>query len=31
MTQRYAHAIQQTLTDAARETAGDIVPMRKTR
>jgi integrase len=29
MTQRYAHAIQQTLTDAARETAGDIVPMRK--
>lgn len=29
MTQRYAHALQQTLTDAARETAGDIVPAKK--
>jgi integrase len=25
-TQRYAHAIQQTLTEAARETCGDLVP-----
>lgn len=31
MTQRYAHALQQTLTDAARETAGDIVPQDKKR
>jgi integrase len=31
MTQRYAHALQQTLTDAARETPGDIVPGHKKR
>jgi integrase len=28
-TQRYAHALQTTLTDAARETPGDITPKKK--
>jgi hypothetical protein len=30
MTQRYAHALQTTLTEAARETCGDITPTKKT-
>ena len=30
MTQRYAHALQTTLNEAARETCGDILPKKKT-